>query len=193
MSSFVHFESLETRRLLSSTAVQLDPLGFSPSQIQKAYGFDRINLTPSAKPIAAPDGRGQTIAVVTAYRDPNIASDLRTFDKMFGIASQVPHGGFALSVATPDGRPPIDPSWAQETSLDVEWAHAMAPGAKILLVEAKSQSASDLFNAVDFARKKRGVSVVSMSWGWSPNLWANGRRSLSSRRADQFSAVDDRN
>lgn len=166
MSSFVHFESLETRRLLSSTAVQLDPLGFSPSQIQKAYGFDRINLTPSAKPIAAPDGRGQTIAVVTAYRDPNIASDLRTFDKMYGISSQVPHGGFALSVAAPDGRPPIDPSWAQETSLDVEWAHAMAPGAKILLVEAKSQSASDLFNAVDFARKKRGVSVVSMSWGW---------------------------
>ena len=166
MSSFLHVESLEARCLFSYSAAQLAPQGFSPAQIQKAYGFDQINLTPSAKPIAAPDGRGQTIAIVTAYRDPRIASDLRTFDKMFGIPNQVPHGGFALSVATPNGRPPLDPSWAQETSLDVEWAHAMAPGAKILLVEAKSQSAADLFNAVDFARKKRGVSVVSMSWGW---------------------------
>lgn len=166
MSQIVYFESLESRHLLSSSAVQLAPQGFTPLQIQHAYSFDQINLTPSAKPIAKPDGRGQTIAIVTAYRDPKIASDLRTFDKMFGISNQVPHGGFALSVAMPNGRPAIDPGWAQETSLDVEWAHAMAPGAKILLVEAKSQSASDLFNAVDFARKRRGVSVVSMSWGW---------------------------
>lgn len=165
-SRAVFFESLEMRCLLSSSVAHLTPQGFTPAQIQQAYSFNQINLTPGPKTIAKPDGRGQTIAIVTAYRDPNIASDLRTFDKMFGIPNQVPHGGFALSIAAPNGRPAIDPSWAQETSLDVEWAHAMAPGAKILLVEAKSQSASDLFNAVDFARKKRGVSVVSMSWGW---------------------------
>ena len=58
-----------------------------------------------------------------------------------------------------------DPGWALETSLDVEWAHALAPGANILLVEAASGSLSDLFSAVSTASQQPGVSVVSMSWG----------------------------
>src|SRR5262249_17969012 len=55
--------------------------------------------------------------------------------------------------------------WASEIALDVEWSHAIAPGAKILLVEAASDSFTDLLNAVDYASKQPGVSVVSMSWG----------------------------
>ena len=51
-----------------------------------------------------------------------------------------------------------------ETSLDVEWSHAVAPGANILLVQAKSMNLSDLMAAVDWARHQPGVSVVSMSW-----------------------------
>src|SRR5206468_2022041 len=66
--------------------------------------------------------------------------------------------------------PAASVSWGLETSLDVEWAHAIAPGAKILLVEANSSSLTDLLAAVNYARNQPGVSVVSMSWGageWS--------------------------
>ena len=57
--------------------------------------------------------------------------------------------------------------WALEESLDVEWAHAIAPGANIVVVEAKSQSRPALLFAVDTARHIPGVDVVSMSWGFS--------------------------
>src|SRR2546421_472012 len=56
-------------------------------------------------------------------------------------------------------------NWAIETALDVQWAHAIAPQARILLVEASSAFGGDLMAAVDFARRQPGVSVVSMSWG----------------------------
>ncbi|MDB5320357.1 MAG: hypothetical protein JWN40_1988, partial [Phycisphaerales bacterium] len=67
-------------------------------------------------------------------------------------------GGKVSSIAT-------DAGWAGETALDVEWAHAIAPKAKILLVEATTASLSNLLTAVDYARRAAGVSVVSMSWG----------------------------
>ena len=60
-----------------------------------------------------------------------------------------------------------DDGWAQEEALDVEWAHAIAPGASFLVVEAASDQVSDLMVAVNFARNSPGVSVVSMSWGGS--------------------------
>src|SRR5205807_5625583 len=60
-----------------------------------------------------------------------------------------------------------DAGWAGEIALDVEWAHAIAPKAKIVLVEAASDSLSDLLKAVDVARSYAGVSVVSLSWGSS--------------------------
>ncbi len=55
--------------------------------------------------------------------------------------------------------------WDLETSLDVEWAHAIAPGAKILLVEATTPSGANLLKAVDYAAAQSGVVAVSMSWG----------------------------
>ena len=66
-------------------------------------------------------------------------------------------GGTKLPVASA--------SWDMEISLDVEWAHAMAPGANILLVEANTSSLTDLMTAVNYARSQPSVSVVSMSWG----------------------------
>lgn len=158
-------ELLEQRQLLSSTVIQplltLSPSttsytsGFTPAQISQAYGFNQVKG----------DGSGQTIAIVDAYRDPNAAADLHVFDQQFGltdpnltIVNQA--GGSASSVATNAG-------WSTETALDLEWAHAMAPKAKIVLVEANSASLSDLMTAVDYARHAAGVSVVSMSWGGS--------------------------
>ena len=70
-----------------------------------------------------------------------------------------------MTVAAPQGTsnaPPGD--WGLEASLDVEWAHALAPGANILLVEARS-AGTDLYAAVDYARQQPNVSVISMSWG----------------------------
>jgi len=108
---------------------------------------------------AAGNGAGQTIAIIDAYLDPNISSDLARFDSQFGLAAPP-----SFSQYVQNGLYWNDPGWALETALDVEWAHAMAPAANIMLVEAQPYL-SNLFSAVSFASQQAGVSVVSMSWG----------------------------
>jgi subtilase family serine protease len=135
------------------------PLGYTPSQIQNAYGFNQITFNNGA---TKGDGSGQTIAIVDAYNDPNIQSDLSAFDKQFGLPAA------NLTVVNQSGAsklPQTNASWSLEISLDVQWAHAMAPGAKILLVEANTSSLSNLLSAVSYASQH--ASVVSMSWGSS--------------------------
>lgn len=147
----------------TSTSSSRPPTGNFPSVISQAYGFNQIAFSSNGTTVTG-DGSGQTIAIVDAYNDPNIASDLATFDTQFGLAAPP-----SLTVLNQNGSstalPSTSASWAQEISLDVEWAHAMAPGAKIVLVEANSSSLSDLLTAVTTAAHQRGVSVVSMSWG----------------------------
>src|SRR5262249_28884857 len=63
------------------------------------------------------------------------------------------------------GTAAVNPMWSLETALDVEWAHAIAPGARIILVEAPTANLGDLLSAVNVARQQAGVGVVSMSWG----------------------------
>jgi subtilase family serine protease len=152
-------EELEPR-LTPSAAVALPQTavfagGLMPAQVRHAYGFDRISFGG-----AAGDGSGQTIAIVTAYDDPNIAADLATFDRQFGLPAPP---SFA-KVAMP-GTAGVSPIWSLETALDVEWAHAMAPGAKLVLVEAATGNLGDLVGAASYARQLPGVGVVSMSWG----------------------------
>src|SRR5262249_11683395 len=144
-------EELESRTLLSV---------FTPAQLRHAYGFDQITFSVNGHSIVG-DGSGQTIAIVDAYDNPNTLADLNYFDQTFGL----PDPNFTK--ATPGGLPKTDAGWAMEIALDVEWAHAMAPGANILLVEAKSASLSDLLSAVDYARSQPGVVAVSMGWGSS--------------------------
>src|SRR4051812_30359604 len=171
-SEVVVFEPLEVRTLFSlgvasdATWVMhpnielLQPAassgidGFTPAQIRKAYGFDKVGL----------DGSGQTIAIVDAYNDPNIVSDVATFSSEFNL----PTADLSIVSETGGSRlPRTDSGWAGEIALDVEWAHAIAPKAKILLVEADSANTDDLVAAVNTARRASGVSVVSMSWGGS--------------------------
>jgi len=137
---------------------------YSPAQIRAAYGFDQLSE----------NGAGQTIAIVDAYDDPNLASDLATFDQSFNLPGQNAAGvaSFLTKVneygnPSASSLPQGNRNWAIEITLDVEWAHAMAPGAHILLVEASSSSGADLLTAVNSARYTAGVSVVSMSWGTS--------------------------
>ncbi len=122
---------------------------YSPAQIRQAYGVSQL----------AYDGSGQTIAIIDAYDDPTIAGDLAAFDQRFNLPAA------NLVKATPGGSTPaFDSGWALEIALDVEWAHAIAPAAKILLVEAATATSTDLFAAVDYA-VARGANQVSMSWG----------------------------
>ncbi len=134
------------------------PTGYSPAQIRAAYGIGGITFSGGT---IAGNGAGQTIAIVDAYHDPNIASDLATFDAQYGLSAPPSFIVDNLGATTTDA------GWSLETSLDVEWAHAVAPQANIVLVEASSASMSSLFNAVSYASKLPGVDVVSMSWGSS--------------------------
>ena len=143
----------------TSTTIQ----GYTPSQIRHAYGFDQVTGT----------GQVQTIAIVDAYNDPNIKSDLSTFDQQFGLGA-APSFQVVSQTGSSTNLPTTDSGWSGEIALDVEWAHAIAPGANILLVEAKSATLNDLMTAVDYARNAAGVSVVSMSWGGSEFFNWNG-------------------
>jgi hypothetical protein len=130
-----------------------DATATTPSQIRSAYGF---STSPSA-------GAGTTIAIVDAYNDPNIQADLATFSAYYGLAAP------SLTVVNQYGQttnlPATSADWSLEISLDVEWAHAVAPAAKLVLVEASSTSVTDLMTAVQTAA--RMSNVVSMSWGGS--------------------------
>jgi subtilase family serine protease len=114
-----------------------------------------------------PAGGAKAIAVVDAYDDPNAASDLANFDTQFGIAT----ANFSVVYAS-GTKPIVDPTggWELEASLDIEYAHAMAPNAQLFLVEAASDGTMDLLNAVTVAAglvAGAGGGEVSNSWGGS--------------------------
>ena len=102
-------------------------------------------------------GRGQKIGIVDAYGDTSIQTDLNNFCNYYGIPSTTVQISGQANRSGNSG-------WALETALDVEWAHAIAPNATIILSVAKSASISDLLAAVD-AAVKAGATVISMSWG----------------------------
>ena len=167
-------------RMTASGAAVADALtppagavGYDPAQIRTAYGIGSLPW----------DGTGQIIAIVDAYDDPSVDQAVDDFDTEFDLTGSGPslytQYGPASSFLTalnqdgqPTGLPTTDPNgpgpddWELEEELDVEWAHAIAPGAKIVLVEASSSSLSDLMAAVATAAAQPGVSVVSMSWGF---------------------------
>ncbi len=182
----IEIQALEPRRLLSG-APAADPLtmahtdfvlahphgvtsngtaapsgGVTPAQMRQAYGINTITFGGITG-----DGTGQTIAIVDAYNDPTALTDLPAFDAYFGLANPPSFkvldefGGTNLPANAAVG------GWAVEESLDIEWAHVMAPNASIILYEANSPFNSDLYTAVDTARNLAGVSVISMSFGGS--------------------------
>jgi fibronectin-binding autotransporter adhesin len=185
-------EQLERRDLLSVGAVRPTFIlgsghpaevpsgsGFTPEQLRTAYGINSITFVNET---ITGDGSGQTIAIDDAYNDPNIFSDLDSFDQNVYLSAAEQSSGTTLydeygaassflTVFNQNGNV-INPStetsvpnapkngWGIEISLDVEWAHSIAPGARIDLVEC----ASDLYTGAITAAGLSGVSVVSMSW-----------------------------
>ncbi len=137
--------------------------GLIPAQVTAAYGLNAITFSSSGTTVKG-DGSGVTIALIEMYHDPNLASDLATFDQEYGLSTST------LTVDNLAGTQ-TNSSWGEEESLDVEWAHAIAPGANILVVEAapgntESQQLQNLMAAVQTASTTHGVAVVSMSWGF---------------------------
>lgn len=135
---------------LRSAAAAAKPTGLSPAQIRAAYK------------LPATGGTG-TIAIVDAYRDTTIGADLTTFSKQYNLPACTAGNG-CLTLHPMSNFVSADAGWSLEMSLDVEWAHAIAPNAKLLLVEAKSANLGDLLSAVDYARGQSAVVAVSMSW-----------------------------
>ena len=132
------------------------PCGYQPSEIQTAY-----NLTPLYQ--AGLDGTGTTIAIVDAFGSTTIARDARAFAAAMGL----PPVNLTIVGTPTESNFSTDPNagWATETTLDVEWVHAIAPGAKILLVIAPTNLESDLFAAIATASATPGVVAISNSWG----------------------------
>ncbi len=132
----------------TSTLPAPNGVAYKPSQILSGYSY------------SSSQGAGKTIAIIDAYGDSTLTSDVACFDQTFGLPAP------SLSIVKPFGSPHRSNSgWGLETSLDVEWAHAMAPAASILLIITPTSSLTYLVNdAVPYA-VSHGASVISMSWG----------------------------
>jgi kumamolisin len=147
-----------THFLIRVTPNSSSPTGETPQSIRAVYGL------PSS-------GGSGIIAIVDAFDYPTAEADLGTFSSQFGLpACTTANGCFSVQFAS-GTKPGGNCGWNQEAALDIEWAHAMAPNAKIVLVEAASNSNTDLYNAVKFAStyitQHAGAGQVSMSWGGS--------------------------
>ncbi len=127
------------------------PVGMTPTQIKKIYNL--------------PDTGGHgTIAIIGAYDDSSIEADLNDFSKQFSLPPCTSKNN-CFEKHKMNKTIKQDSGWALETTLDVEWAHAIAPKAKILLVEATTPSGVNLLKAIDYAVNRTDVVAISMSWG----------------------------
>lgn len=126
---------------------------YVPSQLRSAYDVPS-DVT----------GTGQTIVIIAGYQNPVVQGDLALFDTAFGLPTA------SLDVIAPDGTTPFNPTdpiqfgWAVEESSDVEWAHAIAPDAHLILVEGKTGSDADILSATEYAIDNNLGDVISMSF-----------------------------
>jgi kumamolisin len=137
------------------------PSGETPISLRSVYNLPSI----------AQGGGSGIIAIVDAYDYPTAENDLNVFSNQFGLPACTSASGCFKVMYAAGSKPAGNCGWDQEAALDIEWAHAMAPNAKILFVEAASASFNDLFSAVDAASNyiaaNGGYGEVSMSWGGS--------------------------
>jgi subtilase family serine protease len=155
---------------------------YQPPQFQKAYNEQPL----FSRGIT---GKGETIVLVDSFGSPTIKSDLATFDAQFGL--QAPP---SFKIIQPAGAvPPFDPAtmsgWAGETTLDVEWAHSMAPGANILLVETPVAETEGTAGFPEIVRAENYVidhhlgQVISQSFGATEGTFPTAQSLLDLRSA----------
>lgn len=169
---------------------------YTPAQIRAAYNLPVLpDLSGSITATeAAQLGAGQTVYIVNAYHDPNIAAELAAFASRFGLpgcdaASIDPSASLPLASASTDGctfsvvyatsgggmtasAPAYNSGWATEIALDVQWVHATAPMARIVLIEAPDSGIASITGAVALANAM-GPGVVSLSLGANEGSWVS--------------------
>jgi subtilase family serine protease len=154
----------------TAVTCQSDPVCVTPDQLRRAYDLEPLFQQGL-------DGTGATIAIVVEFGSPTIRRDLAHFDSDYHIPAPP-----TFDIIRPAGEiPPFDPvdgrekGFARETSLDVEWAHAMAPGAGILLVETPEvTTTAGAFDNIASAERsivdEHRADVISQSFGFSERL-----------------------
>ena len=165
---------------------------YSPQEIQKAYGLDSVLANGI-------NGKGQTIVIVDSFGSPTVENDLKVFDAGYGLPDP-PH----FQVLSPLGTVPFDlknatqVGWAYETSLDVQWAHAIAPGANIVLLTSPVAETEgvhgmpQMLELEDFALSNHLGKVISQSWGATENTFKtpDGQKVLADFEAMYQRAAD---
>jgi subtilase family serine protease len=157
LAGYAHCHALVGADARGNPSASTSPTGLAPATIKSAYSFSTSSTA----------GAGKTIAIVDAYDDPTAESDLAVFSAQYGLPACTTANGCFAKVNQTGGTsyPQKNAGWALEISLDIQWAHAIAPGAHILLVEATSNSFTNLLAAEDWA--KAHAQYVSNSWGGS--------------------------
>jgi subtilase family serine protease len=189
----------QRRRALASSSGEAVPMAatttvttYTPAQIRAAYGLPALSAPPAQL------GAGQTIYIVNARHNPNAVAELAAFNARFGLPTCTTRTlaanatlplaaagtGCELVIAytTTAGAltakaPAYDSGWATEIALDLQWAHATAPLARLVLIEAPDASVASLSKAVALANKM-GAGVVSMSFGAAEGSWTSSYDSV---------------
>jgi subtilase family serine protease len=142
---------------------------YSPQEIRTAYGLNPILD-------AGYTGTGETIVIIDSFGSPTIAADLKAFDQAYGLPDPP-----SFMVLSPLGTVPFDPTngdmvgWAFETSLDVEWSHAIAPGANIVLLTSPVDETEGVQGMPEFLELEKYAldhhlgHIISQSWGATEN------------------------
>lgn len=180
----------EAAPMATTTAVTT----YTPAQIRAAYGLPVLPTSTASLTAAqaAQLGAGQTIYIVNAKHNPNVVAELAAFNAKFGLPTctsrtLAANAGLPLAAASKTAcelvvaysttagavtstAPAYDSGWATEIALDVQWAHATAPLARLVLIEAPDASVASLSKAVALANKM-GSGVVSMSFGATEGSW----------------------
>jgi subtilase family serine protease len=156
---------------------------YGPPQLQAAY-----DMAPLYS--AGDKGKGKTIVLVDAFGSPTIKSDLAGFDTGFGLPAPP-----SFKIITPEGKPTSgNQSWAEETTLDVEWAHAMAPQANILLVETPTNETigtagfPQIVKAEEYVIEHKLGDVISQSFGAAEQTFPNATSIMNLRGAYTLAA-----
>ncbi len=161
----------------------------TPAMIRSRYGFNELASTPEAQ------GSGQLIAVISAYNNPDLAENLSVFSKHYNLPqcdvvktvyTKLPTGYYTANISKPalganctiqvvnvdsfgrfnPNKLPTSPAtWTAESTMDIQWAHAVAPSASILVVQTASDFADAMGHGAKFASETAKADVVSMSWG----------------------------
>ena len=214
--------SMSTEQSIQPQANSAAVVTYTPAQIRAAYGLPALpaNTTALTAAQAAQLGAGQTIYLVDAQNDPYVVQELAAFNQKFGLPTCTTQttatnaslplapasvtAGCVLSVvySTANGTmtgsaPAYDSGWATEITLDVQWAHATAPLARIVLIEAPDASLNSLIGGVNLANAM-GPGVVSMSFGSAEGSWtssvdaafSNSKMTYVAATGDSGAAVD---